>query len=150
MLALRPRTVRTGTIIPILALCATGMFGFVALAIDLGVLMIVRTECQNSADAGALAGARVLNNKDTAMDNDSSIAVTTATTAVTNNVYLNTNFTSANLPNAGDVKVGLYDYDAVAQQFAATFPGSKPNGKSWSAVSVNITGVCEGCRQKTR
>ena len=139
MLALRPRTVRTGTIIPILALCATGMFGFVALAIDLGVLMIVRTECQNSADAGALAGARVLNNKDTAMDNDSSIAVTTATTAVTNNVYMNTNFTSTNLPNAGDVKVGLYDYDAVAQQFAATFPGSKPNGKSWSAVSVNIT-----------
>ncbi len=139
MLTHRPRTVRPGTIVPILALCATGLFGFVALAIDLGVLTIVRTECQNSADSASLAGARVLNNKDTATDNDSEIAKTTATTAVTNNVYMNANFTSANLPNAGDVKVGLYDYDTVNQKFVATFPGSKPAGKSWSAVSVNIT-----------
>ena len=139
MLARHPRPVRRGTIVPMLALCATGMFGFVALAIDLGVLTVVRTECQNSADAGALAGARVLNNKDTAVDNDSGTAVTTARTAVTNNVYMNTNFTTANLPNADDVAVGLYDYDTTAQKFAATFPGTKPAGKSWSAVSVNIS-----------
>ena len=139
MLASQTRPVRTGTIVPILALTVTGMFGFVALAIDLGVLTVVRTECQNSADSGALAGARVLNNKDTATDNDSSIAISTATTAVTNNVYMNTNFTPSNLPNAGDVKVGLYDYDATAQKFIASFPGAKPTGKSWSAVSVNIT-----------
>ena len=139
MLAPQTRPARTGTIVPILALTVTGMFGFVALAIDLGVLTVVRTECQNSADSGALAGARVLNNKDTATDNDSAIAISTATTAVTNNVYMNTNFTPSNLPNAGDVKVGLYDYDAAAQKFIATFPGAKPTGKSWSAVSVNIT-----------
>ncbi len=139
MLAHRPRSTRPGTFVPILALCATGLFGFVALAIDLGVLTIVRTECQNSADSGALAGARVLNNKDTATDNDSAIAKSTATTAVTNNVYMNTNFTSSNLPNAGDVKVGLYDYDAGTQKFVATFPATKDAGKSWSAVSVNIT-----------
>ena len=139
MLAHRPPAARAGTIVPMLAMCTTAMFGFVALAIDLGILTVVRTECQNSADSGALAGARVLNNTDTATDNDSSLAITTAGTAVTNNVYMNTNFTSSNIAGAGDIAVGLYDYDASTQKFAATFPGTKPTGKSWSAVSVNIT-----------
>lgn len=139
MLALHPRTVRRGTIVPLLALCTTGMFGFVALAIDLGVLTIVRTECQNSADSGSLAGARVLNNKDTATDNDSAIAKSTALTAVTNNSYLNTNFTAANVPGASDISVGQYNYDGGTQKFVLTFPTSKPANTSWSAVRVNIT-----------
>jgi uncharacterized membrane protein len=36
------------------------MCGFVALAIDLGVIAVAKTQCQNSADAAAMAGARGL------------------------------------------------------------------------------------------
>jgi Flp pilus assembly protein TadG len=44
-----------------LYLAAAGMFvllGFIALAVDLGMLYRVRNDCQNIADAAALAGAR--------------------------------------------------------------------------------------------
>ena len=36
------------------------MCGFVALAIDLGLIAVAKTQCQNSADAAAMAGARSL------------------------------------------------------------------------------------------
>lgn len=39
------------------------LFGFMALAIDLGRTYVVRTELQNAADAAALAGAKQLNQK---------------------------------------------------------------------------------------
>src|SRR3954465_5953790 len=51
---------RRGAIGPLGAICLTGMLAFVALALDLGILMIVRNQCQNAADAAAMAGARTL------------------------------------------------------------------------------------------
>ena len=36
------------------------LLAFAALAIDMGHMYVVRTELQNAADAGALAGAQVL------------------------------------------------------------------------------------------
>ncbi|MCU0704097.1 MAG: pilus assembly protein TadG-related protein, partial [Fimbriiglobus sp.] len=54
---------RRGNILPLLALTVTLLLAFVALAIDVGVLTIARTEAQNACDAAALAGARVLNNR---------------------------------------------------------------------------------------
>ena len=44
----------------IVAICLFALVGFVALAIDVGHLYVVRNELQNAADAGALAGARHL------------------------------------------------------------------------------------------
>lgn len=44
----------------IVAVMITALIGFAALALDIGHLMVVRGELQNAADAGALAGARVL------------------------------------------------------------------------------------------
>ena len=73
-----PGTRRRGTIVPIMALCVTGLFGFVALAVDLGMLAINRTECQNAADAAALAGARQLNNATTSTNNNWTAADTEA------------------------------------------------------------------------
>lgn len=42
------------------AILTVVIVGFAALAIDIGHLVVVRNELQNAADAGALAGARVL------------------------------------------------------------------------------------------
>ncbi len=46
-----------------LVMVATGMVAFLSatmLAVDVGMLMVARTESQNAADAGALAGAVAL------------------------------------------------------------------------------------------
>jgi hypothetical protein len=44
----------------VIGICLFMLVGFIALAIDVGHLYVVRNELQNAADAGALAGARHL------------------------------------------------------------------------------------------
>lgn len=51
---------QNGVTIVIVAIVMTVLVMFVALAVDLGHLYAARNELQNAADAGALAGARVL------------------------------------------------------------------------------------------
>lgn len=48
----------------IIAIAIVMLFSFAALAIDIGHLYLVRNELKNAADAGALAGARLLYNAD--------------------------------------------------------------------------------------
>ncbi len=48
---------RRGSILPLTVLCLVGMCGFVGMAIDIGLIATVRTQCQSAADAGAMAGA---------------------------------------------------------------------------------------------
>ncbi|MFC1610194.1 TadG family pilus assembly protein [Myxococcota bacterium] len=49
-----------GAVLVVVALLMVVFVAFAALAIDIGHLYVVRNELQNAADAGALAGARVL------------------------------------------------------------------------------------------
>jgi hypothetical protein len=58
-----------GGIIVIVGIMMTVLIAFAALAIDLSHLVVVRNELQNAADAGALAGARVLYNEEGTMVN---------------------------------------------------------------------------------
>ncbi len=51
-----------GAVFIMVAAAMLALLGFAALAIDVGFLMASRNELQNAADAGALAGARVLYN----------------------------------------------------------------------------------------
>jgi Flp pilus assembly protein TadG len=55
---------QTGAIIIIVAVSLVMILGFSALSIDFGRRMVVQNQVQNSADAGALAGARFLYNAD--------------------------------------------------------------------------------------
>ncbi|VTR97417.1 Tad domain-containing protein [Tuwongella immobilis] len=52
---------RRGAVIPLMALVITAILGFVALSIDLGLLMVARNNCQNAADSAAIAGVRTIN-----------------------------------------------------------------------------------------
>jgi Flp pilus assembly protein TadG len=54
----------------IVGICLFMLVAFVALAIDVGHLYVVRNELQNAADAGALAGARHLYVKDAFLINE--------------------------------------------------------------------------------
>ena len=59
-MTLYTRRPRRGTVLPLVVLTLVSMCGLVALAIDLGLLAAAKTQCQNSADAAAMAGARSL------------------------------------------------------------------------------------------
>jgi Flp pilus assembly protein TadG len=136
------RPTRRGTIIPLLAACLVGLFAFVALAVDLGVLAVSRTDCQDAADAAALVGARMLNNKPGVADSNRPAAIAAARDAVTANFHLSTHFVSTQIQS---VEAGQYTYDSnpsspTYQQFVVRFPPAIPStlaaGQSWSAMRV--------------
>ncbi len=79
---------RRGTIMPMLAISMTALCGFVALAVDLGMISTARTQCQNAADAAALAGAASL---DGSSSSNLSAASTNAVAAATANKILGAN-----------------------------------------------------------
>ncbi|MCI0455361.1 MAG: Tad domain-containing protein [Gemmataceae bacterium] len=58
-------TARRGAILPMVALCLIGLIGLVALAIDIGIVAVARTQAQNAADSAAMAGARTLTGDET-------------------------------------------------------------------------------------
>ena len=51
---------RRGIILPLVAIVIVVMVGFLALAIDLGMLAIAKTQVQQSADLAALTAMRTL------------------------------------------------------------------------------------------
>jgi uncharacterized membrane protein len=111
------------------------MCGFVALAVDVGVLAVAKTQAQNSADAAAMAGARSLDG--TAGQNLG--AVGTAGTAM-DNAWL---IAQANKV-AGDtlvqsevtVRWGAWHYDPSTQLFTPQFPPVAPDNYNLCEVTV--------------
>src|SRR5215469_14967021 len=61
MLLRSARARRRGTVLPLVALCIVALLGLVALAVDVGLMMVARNQCQNAADSAATAAARALN-----------------------------------------------------------------------------------------
>ncbi len=102
------------------ALMAFVLFGFGALTVDIGHLCLVRNQLKNAADAGALAGARVLLNEDGSINQ---MANVTAQAAATQNVSEGATFVEVtydvNNDNEGDVQRGHWSF--VTGQFT-------PNG----------------------
>ncbi len=104
-----------GAVIALVAFMMVGLLGFMALAVDLGHLYMVRNELQNAADAGALAGASVLYNDHATQVNAGAnqVAYDTAT-ANRASVFpsgwsvVQVNWTSGT--NDGDVQRGHYNY----------------------------------------
>ncbi|MCZ2343205.1 MAG: pilus assembly protein TadG-related protein [Bacteroidales bacterium] len=131
MITRSPR--HAGTFLPMVAVCVIGLFSFVALAVDLGMVTVARTESQNAADAAALAGARILNNKPSASDNDKSIAEAAARAAVQENVLFNTNFEASQIQSA---TAKVYSYNTSTQSFFIS--NTKVGTESWSAMEVQV------------
>jgi hypothetical protein len=136
------RTIRPGTVLPMLGVCVVGLFGFVALAVDLGMLAVARTQCQNAADIAALAGTRTLNNNSTNNYSNLPAAVVVAQTAATSNSLLSANVTAAQV---SAVEAGQYLYDPTTQSFGVsawtnvTGGGAvNPPSGSWTAMRVTL------------
>lgn len=132
---LRPHSRRRrGTIVPLLAVTIVAVFALVALAVDVGLTALARTHCQNSADAGAMSGVRILNG-DAATNNNFAQAAPTAEAVATANKILNASITSSMV----NTEVGYYAYNPTLQRFEPNFTGSKPANESWSAVRVTVS-----------
>ncbi len=130
------RRTRRGTIVPMLALCIVALFAFTALAVDLGMLAVARTECQNAADTAALAGCRALNDKPATVDNDRILAVDNARAVLKENVLYNSKFGDANIV---DVRAGVYYYDTSVTPNRFNIKYTKNSTESWSAIEVIVS-----------
>jgi hypothetical protein len=136
---------RRGTILPLVAIALVGLFGFVALAVDIGMVAVARTQCQNAADAAAMAGARTLTG-DPSANNDAGAAVNNAYAAAMANSILSQPVTAPQVV----VEVGTYAYDSTSQSFpsppfsnlvtvaAGSSPPTNPTD-NWSLVQATVS-----------
>jgi hypothetical protein len=143
------RNRRRGSLIPLLAVSAISLFAFVALAVDLGMMAVSRTHCQNAADASALSGCRTLNNKPGSVNSDLAKAVKVSKDTVSGgsgiagNYHLAAAFTSGQIQK---VETGQYLYDPAAGRFrVATWydvtssQSVAPATGSWTAIRVSLS-----------
>lgn len=100
---------RNGTVAVIIATSTVVFVGVAALAIDLGHLFVVRNELQNAADAGALAGARFLYEKNGAAVSASanSVAYNAAIANRSEKVPVDVHWSGG---NDGDVQRGHWSF----------------------------------------
>src|SRR2546421_10082121 len=97
---------RRGSVLPLVAFMTVGLIGLVALAIDLSMVAVARNQCQNAADAAAMAASRSLNG-DLSANNNGSQAVTDGKTAAKANKVLGKYITDSQV----DVQIGILNYD---------------------------------------
>jgi Flp pilus assembly protein TadG len=121
---------RRGTILPMLALALVGLCGMVALAVDVGMILVARTECQNAADLAAMAGARGL--AGSAGGNVSS-ATSAALAAATANKILSQPIQASEVT----IQHGAYHYDTTAQAFQPQYPPG--SGDNYNLTQATIT-----------
>ncbi len=131
------RKQRQGVVLVLFVLMIVALFSFVALAVDLGMVAMVRTQCQAASDAAAMAGCRSLNGS-SATNYNYSGASPSATTAATQNKILGSSVASSQLT----VNIGRYSYVSGSQQFQGSFPGTSGTWTMVQAqVSANISGL---------
>jgi Flp pilus assembly protein TadG len=116
----------------LVVVAAVALFSFVALAVDLGMLAVARTQLQDAADLAAMAGARTLNGDSSANNNYANVQPN-ALTAATNNTVLSKQIGSGQL----SLQIGRYVYVPDNQRFEGVVPG--PSSENWSLVTAEIT-----------
>jgi len=124
---------RPAAVLPLVTICLVGLFGFIALAIDIGMMAVARTQSQSAADAAALAGARTLNGKS---GNNRTNAEAEASEAARANVVLNSQVTAAQVTT---VRSGVYRYNTSSQRFVAEFGSAPTSLEAYGVMQVVIT-----------
>jgi hypothetical protein len=124
---------RSGAVVPIIAVCLVALMGFVALAIDIGMMIVARSQCQNAADIAALGGARTLNGKDST--NNVAGATAEAHSIAMANSVLNAPITAAQVTT---VKAGIYRYDTTAKRFKVVFDQTPAANEAYGVMQVTV------------
>jgi hypothetical protein len=146
---------RRGSVLPLVAICIVAMLSLVALAIDIGMIAVARNQCQNAADASAMAGVRTINGND---DGNVSNAPVNAIKVANANYVFGTPVTGnpsedwsnpANKPNAYTYKSGQISVEVGS--YAYVFDSANPSKEgfvlkiprddtdAYSAVRATVT-----------
>lgn len=124
---------RRGAVLPIVTVCLVGLMAFVALAIDIGIMVVARTQSQNAADIAALAGARTLDGRNAA--NNMNAAIAEAKEAATSNLVLNSAITMSQVTA---VDPGIFRYDTANRRFQAVFGQAPGTNEAYGVMRVTI------------
>jgi hypothetical protein len=114
----------------LVALSLVALCAFLALALDLGMLLVAKTQAQNAADAAAMTGARTL---DGTPGNNVAQALVTAQQSAGLNIVLGQGVQ----PNEVAVQVGSYHYDPQQQLFLPQIPVPVTDNASLVLVTVS-------------
>src|SRR5258708_7299020 len=128
-----PDTRRPAAVLPLVTICLVGLMAFLALAIDVGMMAVARTQAQSAADIAALGGARTLNGQ---TGNNVTAAVQAASDAATSNSILTSQITTSQVVT---IQAGVYKYNATAQRFQADFIDPPSGLDSYGAMQVRIS-----------
>lgn len=124
------RQPRRGALLPLTALLLVIMFAFLAFAIDIGMLLVEKTQAQNAADSAAMTGARSINGSP-------GQNLANATTNATNNAQANLVLGAALAANEIIVAHGAFHYDTVNQVFIPQFPPVSPDNYNLTKVTIS-------------
>jgi hypothetical protein len=121
----------------IIAICLVVLIGFIALAIDVGHLMVARNELQNAADAGALAGAAELytDNGQSVNTNANQVGYDTATANFSEQSPVEVNWTGGNI---GDVQRGHWSFGLGSLPRGFTPNDSTATVALWGVTTVEL------------
>lgn len=128
---IRLRRQRRGAALVLMVAVLIPLLTFCALAIDLGLMAVARTQCQQTADSAAMAGARTING-DTTNNNNYANVTPNAQSAATANSVLAKQVQNSHLT----LNIGRYVYDTNDQRFEGQFPG--PSTENWSLVQARV------------
>lgn len=124
-----------GAVAIMVGLSLVVLVAMLALVMDLGQLYITRTELQNAADAGALAGAKELNGTAAGIDSAETLAISTA---AENSVRFGASAGAVSIGRAnveyGPSPSGPWSDHAAAQ--------AAPSGMSF--IKVDTSGISQG------
>lgn len=126
---------RRGSVLPLMVISIVSVCGFVALAVDIGMIAVAKTQLQNAVDSAAMAGARSLDGS----SGQNLGAVGTAGSATDNalkTVQAN-NVMSSAVPSANvTMTFGAWHYDTTSQLFTPQFPPVAPDNYNLCQVSA--------------
>ncbi|UUZ75862.1 Tad domain-containing protein [Polaromonas sp. P1(28)-13] len=137
-----PRPTRSrlqrGAVAIMLGLSIFVLFGFMALAIDLGRTYVVRTELQNAADAAALAGAKQLNQTAAGVCCGSDSAVAYAIAMAAQHDF---KFSSAVTITIANMSVGTCPDDSCMVPASSITSDAFAGGKTFLKVDIPSGGL---------
>jgi Flp pilus assembly protein TadG len=132
MLLRSTASLRSGSILPLVVVSLIALCAFVAFAVDLGMMVAAKTQCQNAADCASLAGARTITG---AAGGNLTQATANALAAATSNAVLSQPIVASQV----SIQNGAYHYDPNSQTFYPQFPPVSPDNYNLCQVNVTAT-----------
>lgn len=132
---------RRGSILPLVVICMVALFGMVALAIDIGMIAVAKTQAQNAADAAAWRGTRDI-------PGTTNPDISTAQSNAKDSAAANNILGKAIDKTKVTTHVGVYYYNASLtstdpnyQKFYPYYPdtdGGMPTGERYTLMRVSV------------